>query len=68
PANDILNIVSDSEIISYEVYDAIGRLMLNNSNVSNTESLVNVSSLKHGIYMLRLNTEKGSGTFKLIIE
>ncbi|HNY44509.1 MAG TPA: T9SS type A sorting domain-containing protein, partial [Bacteroidales bacterium] len=66
PANDILNIVSDSEIISYELYDAIGRLMLNDSNVSNTESLVNVSSLKHGIYMLRLNTVNGSGMFKII--
>ena len=68
PAKDMLNIVSDSEIISYELYDAIGRLMLNNSNVSNTESIVNVSSLKHGMYMLRLNTVNGSGTFKLIID
>lgn len=66
PANDILNIVSDSEIISYELYDAVGRLMLNDSNVSNTESLVNVSSLKHGMYMLRLNTMNGSGTYKII--
>ena len=68
PAKDVLNIVSDSEIISYELYDALGRLLINKTEVANTESIVNVSSLKHGIYMLKLNTQKGTGTFKLIIE
>jgi hypothetical protein len=43
-------------------------LLINKTEVANTESIVNVSSLKYGMYMLRLNTEKGSGTFKLIIE
>ncbi|HOD89056.1 MAG TPA: T9SS type A sorting domain-containing protein, partial [Bacteroidales bacterium] len=68
PAKDLLNIKCDSEIISYELYDALGRLLINKKEVANTESIVNVSSLKHGMYMLRLNTEKGSGTFKLIID
>jgi hypothetical protein len=68
PAKDVLNIVSDSEIISYELYDALGRVLINKSNVSNTESIVNVSSLKHGMYMLRLNTANGSGMFKVIID
>jgi hypothetical protein len=68
PANDVLNIVSDSKIISYELYDALGRVLINKSNVSNTESIVNVSSLKHGMYMLRLNTANGSGMFKVIID
>jgi hypothetical protein len=63
-----INIVSDSEIISYELYDALGRVLINKSNVSNTESIVNVSSLKHGMYMLRLNTANGSGMFKVIID
>ena len=68
PANDVLNIVSDSEIISYELYDALGRLMINKTNVDNTETIINVSALKHGMYMLRLSTVKGSGMFKVIID
>jgi len=68
PAKDLLTIKCDNEIISYELYDALGRLLINKSEVANNESIVNVSSLKHGIYILRLNTEKGSGTFKLIID
>jgi len=66
PANDILTIKCDSEIVSYELYDALGRLVQNKTEVANAESHVNLSSLKQGMYMLRLNTVNGSGTFKII--
>jgi len=66
PAKDLITIKCDNEIISYELYDALGRLLINKSEVANNESIVNVSSLKHGMYMLKLNTTKGTGTFKII--
>jgi hypothetical protein len=68
PAKDLLNIECDSEIKSIELYDALGRMLINKINVADTKDVINVSSLNHGMYMLRLNTAKGSGTFKVIIE
>lgn len=64
----MLNIKCDSEIKSIELYDALGRMLINKTNVADTKDVINVSSLNHGIYLLKLNTEKGSETFKVMVE
>ena len=68
PAKDLLNIECDSEIKGIELYDALGRMLINKINIADTKDVINVSSLNHGMYMLRLHTENGSGIFKVIIE
>lgn len=43
-------------------------MLINKTNVADTKDVINVSSLNHGIYLLKLNTEKGSETFKVMVE
>jgi len=67
PVRDMLNIKSDNTIESLELYDALGRLVLSQSGESATESTVNVSSLKDGIYILQLRTASGIAKYKVVV-
>jgi hypothetical protein len=67
PVKDILNIKSDNTIESLELYDALGRKVLSQSGESATESTVNVSSLKDGIYILQLRTASGIAKYKVVV-
>ena len=68
PANDILNIKSDTPILSFEIYDALGRLVQSETEMYSTESAVNVSSLTRGIYFIRLHTTNSTAEYKVVIE
>ena len=61
PAKDILTI--QGSYISVDVYDVYGKLVLS----AESAKTINVSSLSNGIYMLNINTEKGTATQKIII-
>ena len=61
PAKDILTI--QGSYISVDVYDVYGKLVLS----AESAKTINVSSLCNGIYMLNINTEKGTATQKIII-
>jgi thiol-disulfide isomerase/thioredoxin len=61
PAKDILTI--QGSYISVDVYDLYGKLVLS----AESAKTINVSSLSNGIYMLNINTEKGTATQKIII-
>jgi len=67
PASDILNIKSDAPIHSFEMYDALGRLVLNKTKLFGTESTMDVSSLTHGIYFIKLRTISGTVDYKVVI-
>lgn len=66
PVSDILYINTDSQIKSIELYDVYGRMVLNKTNLTTTDITVDVSHLNSGIYVLRLNTTKGTGDFKVV--
>lgn len=67
PARDMVNIVSNNQqISSVQVYDLLGKEVLNNSQLNNSQ--INVSSLSQGVYMLKLNTDDNSVFKKIIIE
>lgn len=68
PANNILNITSEAQIESIEFYDILGKIVLSKAGVSATESSIDVSSLTRGIYILKLQTEKGIASYKIAIE
>jgi len=52
---------------SYQIYDILGKKILSGT-VTTSNKKINVSSLKKGIYILKLETSNGSVTKKLIRE
>ncbi|WP_370228172.1 endonuclease [Mesoflavibacter sp.] len=52
---------------SYQIYDILGKKILSGTVTTNNKK-INVSSLKKGIYILKLETSNGSITKKLIRE
>nr|WP_321233186.1 endonuclease [uncultured Psychroserpens sp.] len=65
PVNgDEVSIIANQDIIA-EVYDVLGK-KVTVQNISSNQSTLNVSGLSKGIYIVRLNSEKGSTTKKLV--
>ena len=64
PANDVLH-VEGSEVILVEVYNIMGQSVL---SVNENFKSINISSLQNGIYFVRLKTNDGEKTLKLVIE
>ena len=64
PANDVLH-VEGSEVILVEVYNIMGQSVL---NVNENFKSINIDSLQNGIYFVRLKTNDGEKTVKLVIE
>ena len=63
PANDVINIQTENSIKNVAIYNILGKLVYTN----NVET-VNVSNLDAGIYLIKVETEKGIGTSKLVIK
>lgn len=69
PANDIVTITTNETLKSVELFDINGRMVKSvdfKSNAVNNQ--VNVSDLSSGIYMMKIASDKGTVTKKLIIE
>ena len=64
PANDVLH-VEGNEVILVEVYNIMGQSVL---SVNENFKSINISSLQNGIYFVRLKTNDGEKTLKLVIE
>lgn len=68
PASYLLNIKSNTPIFSFELYDALGRLMLSKTEMFNNESVIDVSSLTRGLYFIKLHTINSVAEHKVLIE
>lgn len=70
PANDEVSINWDkTESVSIRIYDSQGKIVLHRKKISLFDGLkVNVSALNSGIYFVKLNTNLGEITKKLILE
>ena len=57
-------------IVSYTVYDAMGKEVKTNSFVANgySENSINLDGLANGVYSLQVNTSKGTFSEKLVKE
>jgi hypothetical protein len=69
PANNFTIINWENEAVqSIEIYNIIGSLV-HQENVENyqTEKQINLSSLENGMYLVRLNTERGAMIAKLMV-
>jgi hypothetical protein len=63
PASNLLKIEMDGEIKSVEIYSLLGQKLL-----TTIAKEVNVSSLSKGIYMVRVEDEKGGVATKKIVK
>jgi hypothetical protein len=64
PASETIYITSGVTIEKIELYDIVGKQVLESKNTSE----INVSHLDHGLYLLKLYSENASTTKKVIIE
>ena len=68
PANDNVTTVQSSQNInSIQVINFVGQTVYS-SIVNNTQTSINTSNLSSGIYFVRVNTDAGSQSVKLIVK
>lgn len=65
PTTDYFNITSEAMIQSVELYDVSGRLV-RTSLVNDFETQQNVSNLTNGVYLLKIKTQEGEITGKIV--
>lgn len=65
PTDDVVNIKADSTIRSIQVYDVQGRILISKI-LSEENASVDLSSYSSGIYYLKINSDNGAKTDKLI--
>lgn len=67
PVKDVLNLSSAQNIFDVAVYNLLGQQVLL-LNLNANKGQVNMSSLTSGTYLVKVNTEKGVKTIKVIKE
>ncbi len=67
PTTDYLFIKSQGDLSAYQLYDLNGR-KVQKSNLSGTETRMDLSKLPSGLYFLRLYSEETSYTYKIVKE
>ena len=66
PASEIIHLNSNQKIKSFNIYNSLGKTVLNASNLSNSTS-INVSEFTAGIYLLEFVNAKGISSWKKIL-
>ncbi len=57
PAQTELNIQSELNIESIQVYNTLGQLVFNQMNINTTATQINTTSLENGVYIIAIQTE-----------
>lgn len=68
PTTGIVNLVSGKNIDNVNVYDVSGRLVKTVNKISSDKSVLDLSSLASGTYILKIQTDKKVVTKKVIIK
>jgi hypothetical protein len=69
PAKSAINISANRKLISASIFDITGKIQSTYSLNNNEKSLLDISSLSSGIYLIRVTTNDNSViTQKLIVE
>jgi len=66
PASDQINVTSNFNITEIEIYNTIGKLIMNNS-IQKRDFTINVNDLIPGVYFLKLKNENGITETKKIM-
>ena len=67
PTTGMLNIASNDEIDSIEIFNSIGTTVVS-SNVAGNSSAIDMSNLPNGMYFVRVSTSNGTETVKVVLE
>ncbi len=67
PTSGILNITSNEEIDSVEIFNSIGNTVVSSKVVGNS-SAIDMSNLPNGMYFVRVSTANGIETVKVVLE
>ena len=68
PANKVINIKSNnSNIYSFDLYNAIGELMLSKSDINSKVMSINRNELNSGIYISKITDANGNSVVRNII-
>jgi hypothetical protein len=67
PARDELFVQSPEPVVQFEIIDHAGKMILKKS-VNNKNYRINISALKSGIYLLKLETKQGLFLQKILVE
>ncbi len=67
PVKDKLNIRSESNVETIEIFNINGQMVLN-QNIQNSNYSLDISSLKNGVYFVKAITANTSKTFKVVKE
>lgn len=68
PTTGIVNLVSGKNIDNVNVYDVSGRLVKTVNKISSDKSVLDLSNLANGTYILKIQTDKKVVTKKVIIK
>jgi hypothetical protein len=64
PASEVINISTRNSIRNVEIFDILGKTVIRSEN----SEQINVSNLQAGIYLVKVFTDKGQITKKIVIE
>lgn len=67
PTSGMLNITSNEEINSVEIFNSIGNTVVS-SKVAGNSSAIDMSNLPNGMYFVRVSTLNGIETVKVVLE
>lgn len=65
--NDLIIKLNNFEINNLKIYNILGQVVLEKNDVSNMEMSVPIGQLDQGIYIVKVNTEKGLINKKIIL-
>ncbi|MEM8887113.1 MAG: GEVED domain-containing protein, partial [Bacteroidota bacterium] len=66
PFQNQMVIESEQAILDWQLFDAQGRLLKEEHNLRNYERLLNLGDFPSGIYYLKIHTEKGTSSKKIL--
>lgn len=67
PANSELTVSATSSINRIEIANLLGQMVYENATLGSNQATINVSTLQHGAYLVRVFTTEGTMTRKLIV-
>jgi PKD repeat protein len=67
PSNGFIKLTSVIDMTMVQIYDQSGKLLLSNK-LSNKSETINLEDFNSGIYLIKIHTEKGSLSKKLIVK
>ncbi|MDH2205715.1 T9SS type A sorting domain-containing protein [Empedobacter sp. GD03644] len=65
PTTDFVTLSSKEKIVSYQVFDMSGRLLVETNKIDKKESKIDLSKYPKGVYLLNIKTDKKSYSQKV---